>query len=63
MSLETRFRHDSATTRRAIKLPLNMFAGKSIADMLSCTLDDLRALRRAVDDTGALSEKWYRTGH
>jgi hypothetical protein len=40
-----------------------MFADKSIADMLSCTLDDLRALRRAVDDTGALSEKWYRPGH
>jgi hypothetical protein len=55
--LETRFHPDSAVIRRAIELPLDMFAGPSIPNMAGGTLDDLRALRRAIDAIGAPSEK------
>lgn len=61
--LEHRLRHDSRAIRDALEMPLDILGGETIADRLSGSLDDLRALRHAVEALQVVKEKWWRVGH
>lgn len=61
--LEWRLRHESAAVRHALEAPLDALGGASIGQTLDGSLDELRALRRAVDLVEAPKVRWWRVGH
>ena len=61
--LEWRLRHDGSAIRRVFEQPLDLLGGRTPAQMLGGSLDDLRQLRSAIDTVEAPAVKWYRVGH
>lgn len=61
--LEHRLGHDGAAIRRAFECPLGALSGRTPAEMLGGTTDDLWRLRAAIDTIETPGTKWYRVGH
>lgn len=61
--LEHRLGHDDVAIRRAFESPLGPLSGRTPAEMLGGTTEDLGRLRAAIDTIEAPRTKWYRVGH
>ncbi len=61
--LEWRFQHDSAAIRRALETPIGVLDVVAPADLFGGSLEDLLAVRRAIDAIETPKVKWWRVGH
>lgn len=63
LGLERRLHGEPRAIRRAIETPIDALRGRTPAELFGGELDDLRALRRAIETIEAPKERWFRVGH
>lgn len=63
LRLEWRLSGDSAAIRDALVMPMEVLGGASPAERLAGCIEDMRAIRLAVDAITVPETRWWRVGH